>query len=71
MRSFPYSCGGERTPVEDIKRDGWREQGILVVSIADSRLTWPEKELLCQIGEKLYGKTDIPVPKQRHEHEKT
>ena len=61
MRWLPQDFGGERRPVDDVKRDGWREQGILVVSMADRRLTWPEKELLCQIGEKLYGKSEIPM----------
>ena len=69
MRSFPYSFGGERVPVDDIKRDGWREQGILVVSIADSRLTWPDKEFLCQLGEKLYGKSEIPITNKRREND--
>lgn len=59
MKYFPPGFGEERTPAEDIKRDGWREQGILVVAISDSRLTWPEKEFLCRVGEKLYGKNDI------------
>lgn len=69
MRWVPQSFGGDRLPAEKIKRDGWREQGILVVSIADKRLTWPEKELLCQIGEKLYGKTEIPIARGQHEKE--
>ena len=60
MKFFPPGFGDERPSTEEIKRDGWREQGILVVTISDSRLTWPEKEFLCRIGEKLYGKTDIP-----------
>jgi hypothetical protein len=31
----------------------------------DDRLTWPERELVRQLGEKLYGK--LPAPKEvRH-----
>ena len=45
-----------RRDPEIIKREGWQDQGILVVSPADSRLTWPERELIKQLGEKLYGK---------------
>jgi len=55
MRWFPRGYGGERTPPEDIKREGWRDQGVLVVSDADPRLTWPERELVRQLGTKLYG----------------
>ena len=56
MRQFPKGYGGERTPPEQVKRDGWREQGILVITEDDQRLTWPERELVRQLGAKLYGK---------------
>jgi len=42
--------------VDQVKKDGWCEQGMLAVSIEDDRLTWPERELVKQLGEKLYGK---------------
>jgi hypothetical protein len=29
---------------------------LLAVSIDDQRLSWPEREFIRQIGEKLYGK---------------
>ena len=38
------------------KRAGWREHGILVVAGSDRRLTWPEQELVRQLGAKLYGR---------------
>jgi hypothetical protein len=44
-----------RRPPEDVKRDGWREQGLLAVSVDDQRLSWPEREFIQQIGDKLYG----------------
>jgi hypothetical protein len=37
------------------KRAGWRQHGILVVAEQDPRLTWPERELVRQLGAKLYG----------------
>lgn len=55
MKLHPKGFGGERTPPETIKRDGWLAQGILVVSADDQRLTWPERELVHQLGRKLYG----------------
>ena len=55
MRQFPKGFGGERMPPEKIKQDGWQNQGVLVVSADDQRLTWPERELVRQLGEKLYG----------------
>lgn len=55
MRWEPKGFGGERRSPEDIKREGWREQRLLVVSPADPRLTWPEREIVRQLGERLYG----------------
>lgn len=40
---------------EQVKRDGWRDQGILVVSADDPRLDWIQREFVKQLGEKLYG----------------
>ena len=41
---------------DQVKREGWKEQGLLAVALDDQRLTWPERELVRQLGEKLYGK---------------
>lgn len=56
MRWHPPGFGGERRGSEQIKKDGWLKRGLMAVSIEDQRLTWPERELVRQIGEKLYGK---------------
>jgi hypothetical protein len=56
MRWSSPGYGGERRPPEKVKQDGWREQGLLAVSIHDHRLTWSERELIRQIGERLYGR---------------
>ena len=57
MRWTQRGYGGARRPPEDLKREGWREQGVLVIAANDDRLTWPERELIRQLGEKLYGAT--------------
>lgn len=64
MKITPRGFGGDRMPPETIKRDGWQAQGILVVSENDRRLTWPERELVRQLGRKLYG--DRPAKEARH-----
>ncbi len=56
MRWQPKGYGGTRRTPEEVKRDGWQEQGVLAVSVDDRRLTWPERELVEQLGTKLYGK---------------
>jgi hypothetical protein len=58
MRWHPPGYGGERRSPERVKRDGWHEQGLLAVGVDDERLTWPERELVKQLGEKLYGKRE-------------
>ena len=55
----PYRCPlGRSTPRVDpdsIKREGWREQHILVVAEDDARLDFVEREFVRQLGERLYG----------------
>lgn len=53
MRWHAPGYGGRRRDPEQVKREGWREQGLLAVSLEDQRLTWPERELLRQLGERL------------------
>lgn len=61
MRYAPRGFRGNRRSPEQVKREGWREQGVLAVAVNDDRLTWPERELIRQLGEKLYGKrTEVP-----------
>jgi hypothetical protein len=53
MRFTPKGYGGHRRDPDQVKRDGWHEQGVLAVSVDDHRLTWPERELVEQLGAKL------------------
>ena len=55
MRMVSAIYGQRRRSPEQVRRDGWREQGILAVPVDDPRLTWPERELVRQLGERLYG----------------
>ena len=48
MRWAPPGFGGSP---EEVKREGWRDTGVLVVCTQDERLIWPERELA---GEKFY-----------------
>ena len=56
MKLTPKGYGGQRRDAEQVKRDGWLEQGVLVIAEDDQRLNWPERELIRQLGEKLYGR---------------
>ena len=55
MKWAPPGYGGNRRTPDEIKREGWREQRVLAVSLDDARLSWPERELIRQLGDKLYG----------------
>lgn len=62
MSFAPRGFGGTRRSPDKVKRDGWKEQGVLAVSVNDDRLTWPEREQVRQLGEKLYGKRPEDLP---------
>jgi hypothetical protein len=49
--------------VEATKRQGWREQHILVISEQDTRLNFLERQLIRSIGERLYGQSHQTSPK--------
>lgn len=55
---YPSPLGRmQATPmdVEATKRQGWREQHILVISDEDERLDFLERQLIRSIGDRLYG----------------
>ncbi len=56
MKWHPPGFGGNRRDPEQVKQDGWKERGVLVIAEDDQRLNWPERELIRQLGQKLYGK---------------
>ncbi len=60
--NYPAHKTGKQIDYEALKRNGYRDQGIVVVSIHDARLSWDQRELVKQIGEKLYGCTSTPMP---------
>jgi hypothetical protein len=45
----------KRIDAEKLKREGWNNDGILIIKVDDERLSWPEKELIRQIGDKIYN----------------
>ena len=64
MRWLPKGYGGTRCAPEEVKRECWREQGVLVVNEVDPRLAWPERELVRRLGAKLYGERKVEIAKQ-------
>ena len=58
--AHPYRCPLNKTQptamdLDAIKRSGWQDQHILVVSDRDERLDFVERELVRRIGDRLYG----------------
>jgi hypothetical protein len=58
MSFYPRDYSGKRREPEQVKREGWVGQGILVIAANDQRLSWPERELIQQIGNRLYGRME-------------
>jgi hypothetical protein len=59
---YPSPLGRmQATPVdvEATKRQGWRDQHILVISDEDERLDFLERQLIRSIGERLYGQAHL------------
>ena len=65
MRWHPHGYGGRRRDPEQVKREGWQEQGVLAVSADDDRLTWPERELVRLLGERPVSYTHLTLPTNR------
>ena len=61
----PRSCLGrfqvKACNVESTKAHGWNQHGILIVAENDTRLTWVEREMIRQLGNKLYGRGNREV----------
>jgi hypothetical protein len=58
MRELRSHLGRHQAKPIDLeaeKRTGWRRHGIRVVIEEDPHLSWPERELIRQLGCKLYG----------------
>lgn len=51
----PLGRSTERDDPDSIKREGWRDQHILVVSESDDRLDFVERQFVRLLGERLYG----------------
>ena len=41
MRFLLHGYGGQRCDADQVKREGWKEHGLLAVAVDDQRLTWP------------------------------
>ena len=62
---FDTAPSDRRGDPEQVKRDGWIKQHLAAISLDEHQLTWPERELVRQIGERLYGELSA-VWEMRH-----
>lgn len=61
MKPRPPTCTlGRFVPAqmdtESVKREGFNQHGILVVSVDDQRLSWIERDFIKKLGDRIYGK---------------
>lgn len=60
-QGYRSSLRGAKSPLneaekENLRKRAWHETATFSVPLSDPRLTWPERELIQQFAEKLYGK---------------
>jgi hypothetical protein len=53
--NFPTRELGRSMDTEAIKRNAFKDQGVVVAKLDDPRLSWVDQEELRRIGRKLYG----------------
>jgi len=53
--NYPTRSMGRAIDYEAVKRNGYHDQGIVVASVHDHRLSEWERQFLKNIGGKLYG----------------
>ena len=46
---------GTSRPVASLEAEAWHRHGRLAIMWDDRRLTWPEREFLKSLGERLFG----------------
>lgn len=54
--NYPGRQIGNHVDYEALKRQGFKDQGLVIVSVDDPRLSWDQREMIKQVGEKLYGR---------------
>ena len=53
-RYLPHAAAS-LAEMEALRRRAWRQDGVLTLRDGDDRLSWPERELVRQLGDRLYG----------------
>ena len=54
--NFPSRLAGKPIDYEAIKANAFRDHGIAIIDLADSRLPWHVRELLTAECQRIYGK---------------
>jgi hypothetical protein len=57
--NYPTREIGRQIDYEALKRHAFEDQGIVVVRLDDPRLTWDQREMVKQVGAKLYGQRRV------------
>lgn len=55
LKSALLPLAGQKRDVEAIRRDGWREFGVVAVPVDDARLKPQERSVLEGVGQRLWG----------------
>jgi len=55
LRRYLPRAAASVAEMEALRRRAWRQDGVLSLRDGDDRLSWPERELVRQLGDRLYG----------------
>lgn len=55
MRTNFPKIAGKPVDYEAVKRQAFHDQGIAIIDLSDSRIPWPDRELLEQMCRRIYG----------------
>lgn len=51
-----YPATGKAIDYEAIKRNAYHDQGVAIIDLTDSRIPWPDREIIQAACERIYGK---------------
>lgn len=55
VTNFPTGMVGREVDYEAVKRNAYHDQGIAIIDLSDSRIPWPDREIIEGACRRLYG----------------
>jgi hypothetical protein len=59
VTNFPTGMVGRGVDYEAVKRNAYHDQGIAIIDLSDSRIPWPDREIIDGACRRLYGSKKV------------